>query len=29
MIMRRGECDSEERRMILRRRECDTEEKRV
>ena len=29
MILRRGECDSEERRVILRRGECDTEERRV
>ena len=29
MILSRGECDSEERRVILRRGECDTEERRV
>ena len=29
MIQRRGECDTEERRLLLRRGECDTEERRV
>ena len=29
MILRRGECDSEERRVIVRRGECVTEERRV
>ena len=29
MILRRGECDTEERRVILRRGECVTEERRV
>ena len=29
MIVRRGECDTEERRVIVRRGECVTEERRV
>ena len=29
MILRRGECDTEERRVIVRRGECVTEERRV
>ena len=29
MLLRRGECDSEERRVILRRGKFDTEERRV
>ena len=28
-LLRREECDTEERRVILRRGECDTEERRV
>ena len=29
MLLRRGECDTEERRLLLRRGECDTEERKV
>ena len=29
MILRRGECDTEERRVLLRRGKCVTEERRV
>ena len=29
MILRRGECDTEERRVLLRRGECVTEERKV
>ena len=29
MILRRGECDTEEKRVILKRKEHDTEERRV
>ena len=29
MLLRRGECDTEERRVLLKRGECDTEERRV
>ena len=28
MLLRRGECDTEERRLLLRRGKCDTEERR-
>ena len=29
MLLRRGECDTEERRVLLRRGDCVTEERRV